>query len=77
MQDLLAGHISLKIEQATQTLPMVRSGQVRGYAVTAMHRLAQAPGLPRSTRRAFRAFTSPPGMGCGRRMAHPPPSWQR
>jgi tripartite-type tricarboxylate transporter receptor subunit TctC len=46
MQDLLAGHISLKIEQAAQTLPMVRSGQVRGYAVTATHRLAQAPGLP-------------------------------
>jgi tripartite-type tricarboxylate transporter receptor subunit TctC len=40
MQDLLAGHISLKIEQAAQTLPIVRSGQVHGYAVTAMHRLA-------------------------------------
>jgi tripartite-type tricarboxylate transporter receptor subunit TctC len=45
-QDLLAGHINLKIEQAAQTLPMVRSGRVRGYAVTAVHRMAQAPGLP-------------------------------
>jgi tripartite-type tricarboxylate transporter receptor subunit TctC len=46
MQDLLAGHISLKIEQAAQTLPMVRSGEVRGYAVTATTRLAQAPDIP-------------------------------
>lgn len=46
MQDLLAGHISLKIEQAAQTLPMVRSGEVRGYAVTGRARLAQAPDIP-------------------------------
>jgi tripartite-type tricarboxylate transporter receptor subunit TctC len=46
MQDLLAGHISLKIEQAAQTLPLVRSGEVRGYAVTASTRLAQDPDIP-------------------------------
>jgi tripartite-type tricarboxylate transporter receptor subunit TctC len=45
-QDLLSGHITLKIEQAAHILPMMRNGQARGYAVTAMHRLAQAPGLP-------------------------------
>jgi tripartite-type tricarboxylate transporter receptor subunit TctC len=46
MQDLLAGHINLKIEQAAQTLPMVLSSEVRGYAVTARTRLAQAPDIP-------------------------------
>lgn len=46
MQDLLAGHINLKIEQAAQTLPMVHSGEVHGYAVTARTRLAQAPDIP-------------------------------
>lgn len=46
MQDLVAGHINLKIEQVAQTLPMVHSGEIRGYAVTARARLPQAPDIP-------------------------------
>lgn len=46
MQDLLGGILNLKVEQAAQTLPMVLSGQVRGYAVTARTRLARAPNIP-------------------------------
>jgi tripartite-type tricarboxylate transporter receptor subunit TctC len=45
-QDLLAGHIDLKVEQAAQTLPLVQSGQIRAYAVTAETRLAAAPDIP-------------------------------
>jgi tripartite-type tricarboxylate transporter receptor subunit TctC len=46
MQDLLAGRIDLKFEQAALTLPLVQSGQVRAYAVTAKDRLAAAPEIP-------------------------------
>lgn len=46
IQDLLAGRIDLKFEQAALTLPLVRSGQVRAYAVTAKDRLAVAPEIP-------------------------------
>jgi tripartite-type tricarboxylate transporter receptor subunit TctC len=46
IQDLLAGRIDLKFEQAAFTLPLVRSGQVRAYAVTAKNRLAAAPEIP-------------------------------
>ena len=46
IQDLLAGRIDLKFEQAALTLPLVQSGQVRAYAVTAKNRLAVAPEIP-------------------------------
>jgi tripartite-type tricarboxylate transporter receptor subunit TctC len=46
IQDLLAGRIDLKFEQAALTLPLVRSGQVRAYAVTARDHLAAAPEIP-------------------------------
>ncbi|MGH6789922.1 MAG: tripartite tricarboxylate transporter substrate-binding protein [Pseudolabrys sp.] len=46
IQDLLAGRIDLKFEQAALTLPLVQSGQVRAYAVTARDRLAVAPEIP-------------------------------
>jgi tripartite-type tricarboxylate transporter receptor subunit TctC len=46
IQDLLAGRIDLKFEQAALTLPLARSGQVRAYAVTAKNRLAAAPEIP-------------------------------
>jgi tripartite-type tricarboxylate transporter receptor subunit TctC len=46
MQDLLAGHIDLIIDQAVNALPHVRSGAVRAYAVAAPSRLAAAPDVP-------------------------------
>jgi tripartite-type tricarboxylate transporter receptor subunit TctC len=46
MQDLLAGNIDLTFDQAANSLPQVRAGQIRGYAVTAKTRLAAAPDIP-------------------------------
>jgi tripartite-type tricarboxylate transporter receptor subunit TctC len=46
MQDLLAGHIDLIVDQAVNALPHVRSGAVRAYAVAAPSRLAAAPDVP-------------------------------
>jgi tripartite-type tricarboxylate transporter receptor subunit TctC len=40
MQDLVAG------DQATNSLPQVRGGMIRAYAVTAKNRLAAAPDIP-------------------------------
>src|SRR5438874_5159582 len=45
-QDLLAGHIDLMIDQAVNSLPQVRDGRIRAYAVTAKTRLALAPDIP-------------------------------
>ena len=46
MQDLIAGNIDFMIDQATNSLPQVRAGKVRAYAVTAKSRLTAAPEIP-------------------------------
>jgi len=46
MQDLVAGQIDMMIDPASNTLPQVRAGHIKAYAVTAEHRLAAAPDIP-------------------------------
>jgi tripartite-type tricarboxylate transporter receptor subunit TctC len=46
MQDLLAGHIDLMFDQASNALPHVSSGAIRAYALTAKARLTSAPNIP-------------------------------
>jgi tripartite-type tricarboxylate transporter receptor subunit TctC len=46
MQDMMAGQIQLMFDQAATSLPQVRSGSVKAYAVTAGKRLDAAPGIP-------------------------------
>ena len=46
LNDLMAGHIDLMFDQATNSLPQVRGGNVRAYAVTSRTRLASAPDIP-------------------------------
>ena len=46
MQDLVAGQIDLMIDQAANSLPQVRAGSIKAYAVTAKSRLAAAPDIP-------------------------------
>jgi tripartite-type tricarboxylate transporter receptor subunit TctC len=46
MQDLVAGQIDLMIDQAANSLPQVRAGTVKAYAVTDKTRLAAAPEIP-------------------------------
>ena len=46
MQDLLAGHIDLIIDDPTNALPHLRSGRIKAFAVTAPARLAAAPEIP-------------------------------
>jgi tripartite-type tricarboxylate transporter receptor subunit TctC len=46
MQDLMAGQIDLMLDQAANSLPWVRSGKIRAYAVTSKTRIAAAPDVP-------------------------------
>jgi tripartite-type tricarboxylate transporter receptor subunit TctC len=46
LQDLVAGQIDLIIDQASNSLPQVRQGTIKAYAVTATERLASAPDVP-------------------------------
>jgi tripartite-type tricarboxylate transporter receptor subunit TctC len=46
MQDLLAGQIDCMIDTPTKSLPQVRGGTIKAYAVTAESRLPSAPDIP-------------------------------
>jgi tripartite-type tricarboxylate transporter receptor subunit TctC len=46
MQDVIAGQIDLVFDQASSSLPLVRSGTLKAYGVTAKARLASAPDIP-------------------------------
>ena len=46
LQDLLAGHIDLEMEPASNFLEQIRSGNLTAYAVAAKTRLAVAPNIP-------------------------------
>ncbi len=46
MQDLMAGHIDMMFSVAANSVPQLRAGTIKGYAVTAKNRLAVAPEIP-------------------------------
>jgi tripartite-type tricarboxylate transporter receptor subunit TctC len=46
MQDLIAGQIDLMFDQTSHSLPHVRNGSIKAYAVTADTRLPTAPEIP-------------------------------
>jgi len=45
MNDLVGGHIDLLFDQAANSLPQVRAGTIKAYAVTSPNRLAPAPDI--------------------------------
>jgi tripartite-type tricarboxylate transporter receptor subunit TctC len=46
LQDLMAGHIDLVVDQASNSLPHARRGLIKAFAITAKARLASAPDIP-------------------------------
>ena len=46
MQDLVAGQIDIMVDQAANSLPQVRAGAIKAFAVTDKARLAAAPEIP-------------------------------
>jgi tripartite-type tricarboxylate transporter receptor subunit TctC len=46
MQDLVSGQIDMMIDTPTTSLPQLRSGAIKGFAVMSKTRLAAAPDLP-------------------------------
>ena len=46
MQDLVAGQIDLMFDQAGNTLPQLRNGKIKAFAVAATKRLAMATDVP-------------------------------
>jgi tripartite-type tricarboxylate transporter receptor subunit TctC len=46
MQDLIGGQIDMMVDQMSNSMPQVRNGKIRAYAVTARTRSPAAPEIP-------------------------------
>jgi len=46
LQDLIAGQIDVMLDQAANSLPHVRDGRIKAFAVTSEKRLEVAPEIP-------------------------------
>ena len=46
MQDLMGGQIDMIVDQLSNSLPQVKAGRIKGYAITAKERSAAAPDSP-------------------------------
>jgi tripartite-type tricarboxylate transporter receptor subunit TctC len=46
MNDLIGGQIDLIVDQTSNSMPQVKAGTIKAYAVTAKERLAAAPDIP-------------------------------
>jgi tripartite-type tricarboxylate transporter receptor subunit TctC len=46
IQDLVAGQVDIVFDQVSSSLPQVRGGKIKAFAVTARTRLAAAPEIP-------------------------------
>lgn len=53
VQDLIANQIQIMIDQSSNSLPHVRAGKLRAYAVAAKERSAAAPDLPTTAEAGF------------------------
>lgn len=63
LNDLIAGHVALTIGVITPTLPHVRSGRLRGLAVTSTQRSEIAPELPTIAEAALPGYSASAWFG--------------
>lgn len=63
MQDLVAGRIDMIFDLASLSVPLVRAGTIKAYAVMAKNRLAAAPDVPTVDEAGLPGFYSSIWMG--------------
>jgi tripartite-type tricarboxylate transporter receptor subunit TctC len=56
LQDIMAGNIDLMFDQAASSLPLIRGGKIRAYAVTSKTRLEAQPDIPAVDEAGLPAF---------------------
>jgi tripartite-type tricarboxylate transporter receptor subunit TctC len=57
IQDLVAGNIDVLLDTPAVSLPQLRNGNIKAYAVTAKQRLATAPEIPTTDEAGLAGFT--------------------
>jgi tripartite-type tricarboxylate transporter receptor subunit TctC len=63
LPDLLAGRLTLSFANIANTLPLVRDGKLRGFAVTSLKRSAAEPEMPTMAESGYPGFEAVPWFG--------------
>jgi tripartite-type tricarboxylate transporter receptor subunit TctC len=63
LPDLLAGRLTLAFANIANALPLVREGQLKGYAVTSLKRSAAIPELPTMAESGYPGYEAVPWFG--------------
>jgi putative tricarboxylic transport membrane protein len=56
MNDLVGGQVDFMCDQTTNTVPQIKSGNVKAYGVTTASRLASMPGMPTLDEQGLKGF---------------------
>ena len=56
MNDLVGGQVDFMCDQTTNTVPQIKSGNVKAYGVTTPARLASMPGIPTLDEQGLKGF---------------------
>jgi tripartite-type tricarboxylate transporter receptor subunit TctC len=56
MNDLVGGQVDFMCDQTTNTVPQIKSGNVKAYGVTTPARLASLPGIPTLDEQGLKGF---------------------
>jgi len=56
MNDLVGGQVDFMCDQTTNTVPQIKSGNVKAFGVTTATRLASMPGLPTLDEQGLKGF---------------------
>jgi len=56
MNDLLGGQVDFMCDQTTNTVPQIKSGNVKAYGVTTASRLASMPDMPTLDEQGLKGF---------------------
>jgi putative tricarboxylic transport membrane protein len=56
MNDLVGGQVDFMCDQTTNTVPQIKSGNVKAYGVTTASRLASLPDMPTLAEQGLRGF---------------------
>jgi tripartite-type tricarboxylate transporter receptor subunit TctC len=77
MLDLVGGHLDLMIETAPSAIPYVKSGRLKGLAVTSLQRSAMLPAVPTFDESGVKGYEFVSWMGLVAPAAVPAPIIQR
>jgi tripartite-type tricarboxylate transporter receptor subunit TctC len=56
MNDLVGGQVDFMCDQTTNTVPQIRSGNIKAYGVTTIARLPSSPGTPTLDEQGLKGF---------------------